>query len=222
MNMPAMPVKHDLHSVRFNWDEVLVQHLSLGQRAALQAARIGIAGAGGLGSNVACMLARSGIGHLVIADHDIVCLSNLNRQAFGPEHLDQPKAFALQDILLRIRPDIDIDARLLRLTAANIHEIFKVCDIVIEAVDDPALKRTLIEALLESGHTVIAASGMAGWGGPPMKRRDMGSLIVAGDFINEISTTRPPMAPRVTMAAAMQADAVLSLILGENSMQQVD
>ena len=201
----------------FAWDDVLAAHLSPAQRTALAAARIGIAGAGGLGSNVAFMLARSGVGRLVVADHDTVCLSNLNRQAFALEHLGRPKALALKEALLKVRPDISVDAHVLRLTRTNINTTFSDCGIVIEAVDDPALKRSLIETLLENGHSVIAASGMAGWGGPPMKRRDMGRLIVAGDLINEISPERPPMAPRVIMAAAMQADAALSLILGKNA-----
>ena len=45
-----------------------------------QKATIGIAGAGGLGSNIAISLARAGIGTLIIADYDIVTLENLNRQ----------------------------------------------------------------------------------------------------------------------------------------------
>ena len=204
-------------AVGFDWDAVMAAHLSAAQRAALAAAQVGIAGAGGLGSNAAFMLARSGIGHLVVADHDTVSLSNLNRQAYAPKHLGRPKVLALQDALQEVRPDLDIQPHVLRLSRANLNTVFKNCGIVIEAVDDPAFKRDLIEALLENGHTVIAASGMAGWGGPPMKRRAMGRLIVAGDFTSELSPERPPMAPRVVMAAAMQADAALSLILGDHA-----
>lgn len=52
---------------------------------------IGIAGLGGLGSNIAMMLARSGIRHFVLADFDIVDESNLNRQHYFPEHLGRKK-----------------------------------------------------------------------------------------------------------------------------------
>ena len=44
--------------------------------------RVGIAGAGGLGSNCAVSLARSGIGTLVISDFDVIEPGNLNRQYF--------------------------------------------------------------------------------------------------------------------------------------------
>ena len=52
-------------------------------------ARVGIAGLGGLGSNIAAMLARTGVGQLVLADFDIVEPSNLNRQNYFVSHLGQ-------------------------------------------------------------------------------------------------------------------------------------
>ena len=53
--------------------------------------KIGIAGLGGLGSNIAMMLARSGIRHFVLADFDTVDESNLNRQHYFPAHLGRKK-----------------------------------------------------------------------------------------------------------------------------------
>ena len=53
----------------------------------LKEARIGIAGLGGLGSNIASALVRNGVGHLVIADFDVVELSNINRQVYTPAHV---------------------------------------------------------------------------------------------------------------------------------------
>ena len=63
-------------------DEVL-SSLSETQRSRLRHARVGIAGAGGLGSNVAMMLARSGVGTLLVIDGDRVEPSNLNRQHYN-------------------------------------------------------------------------------------------------------------------------------------------
>lgn len=53
----------------------------------LKAARIGIAGLGGLGSNIAAALARSGVGKLTVADFDRVELSNINRQLYSLKHI---------------------------------------------------------------------------------------------------------------------------------------
>ena len=94
--------------------------------------------------------------------------------------------------------------------------LFAGCDIVVEAVDDPEVKKDLVEALLLAGHRVVSASGMAGWGGVPMTARKLGSrLVVVGDHVSGIGPGMPPLAPRVVMAAAMEADAVLEMLLGE-------
>ena len=62
-------------------------------------ASVAIAGLGGLGSNVAVMLARAGVGHLLLADFDTVEITNLNRQAYTCEHLGKKKTEALSEIL---------------------------------------------------------------------------------------------------------------------------
>ena len=52
-------------------------------RVRLAAARVGVAGLGGLGSHIAVMLARSGVGALHLVDFDLVDESNLNRQHYS-------------------------------------------------------------------------------------------------------------------------------------------
>ena len=65
--------------------------------------RIGIAGAGGLGSNVAVNLVRTGVKKLKIVDFDVVDESNLNRQFYFMDQVGRPKVEALRENLLRIR-----------------------------------------------------------------------------------------------------------------------
>ena len=89
-----------------SWDAVLEGHLAAERRRVLASARIGMAGAGGLGSNCAVFLARTGIRHFVIADPDVVALSNLNRQHFFPRHLGLSKVEALGDVLRELNPSI--------------------------------------------------------------------------------------------------------------------
>lgn len=197
------------------WGTVLESHLTPEERTRLSTAHVGIAGAGGLGSNAAFMLARSGVGQLTIVDHDCVEASNLNRQTYCAADIGNPKATALKTALLSLRPDMTVNARVARLDTHNAPALFADTPVVIEALDDPGAKKMLIEALLAEGHHVIGASGLAGWGGSPMERRDMGRLIMVGDFQSEAAPGLPPMAPRVCMAAAMQADAVLGLLLGK-------
>lgn len=64
---------------------------------------IGIAGCG-MGSEVAAMLARLGVGKFVLADGDKVENSNLNRQAFSQQHIGRNKAAALKEVIVGINP----------------------------------------------------------------------------------------------------------------------
>ena len=191
----------------------LARYLSPAQMRTLRHARVGIAGAGGLGSNAAVMLARCGVGHLLLVDDDIVEASNLNRQQFWPRHVGMPKVEALAELLREINPSLCLDMRRLRLAPANVDAVLAACPIWVEALDGPADKAMLVERALVSGCRVAAASGLAGWGGPDMMRRRRGRLTLVGDFTSDISSA-PPLAPRVTEAAALLADAVLEMLLG--------
>ncbi len=198
-----------------DWDEVLAPHLDSEQRRLLAGAHVGIAGAGGLGSNCAVLLTRCGIGHLTIADHDLVSLSNLNRQFFWPRHVGKPKVHALAESLRELNPALSLSLHQIRLDAETCRTLFAPCPVVVEAVDEPRTKKILVENLLADGHQVVSASGMGGWGGPQMRFRNIGSrLTVVGDFVTGADHDHPPLAPRVVMAAALQADAVLCRILG--------
>ena len=196
----------------------LRRHLPPAQLDALAAARVGIAGVGGLGSNCAMMLARSGLTQFVLVDGDVVEESNLNRQHYFPRHVGQSKALALGEQLKELG-GMQIDARRVRLDGSSISGMLALAPIWVEALDEPATKRLFVEEAMRAGVFCVSASGLAGWGGPPMQRRVLtrldGSprLILVGDFSSAVSEALPALAPRVTQAAAMQADAVLSYIL---------
>ena len=200
-------------------DQGLRRHLTPEQLAGLAAVRVGLAGAGGLGSNCAMMLARSGLKHFVLVDEDVVEASNLNRQHYFPRHVGQSKVLALSE-QLRELGDMDVDARRVRIDPRNIQDILVLAPVWVEALDDPASKRLVVEEGLRAGVFCVSASGLAGWGGPPMQRRVLTRkdasprLILVGDFSSTVSEVLPPLAPRVIQAAALQADAVLEYILG--------
>ena len=185
------------------------------ERAALESARVGIAGAGGLGSNCAMHLVRSGVKHITIADFDVVNESNLNRQFFFRDQLGQKKVEAVKENLLRIEPDVDIRAVDMRLDASSAREIFADCGIVVEAFDAVDAKVMLVSAFASSGKKLVTASGLAGWGrSNAMKVRKMGNIVAIGDGETSVGDGAAPVSPRVGIAAAMQANAVVSLLLG--------
>lgn len=184
----------------------------------LKTKTVGIAGCGGLGSNCAMALARVGIGRLVIADFDVVSDSNLNRQYFFRDQVGKLKVFALKDNLLRVNPEVKINAFDLRLCSNDILEVFSDCDVIIEAFDLAKMKQMIIETVLMflPEKYIISGMGLAGWGENNMlKTRFFDKLIVCGDGEVEISDSLPPLATRVGIVAHMQANMVLEILLGK-------
>lgn len=177
---------------------------------------VGIAGAGGLGSNCAVALARVGVGRLLIADFDVIDVSNLNRQYFFLNQVGQKKVFALRDNLLAINPDLQVVPIDERLTSQSIALNFGECDVIVEAFDRSEMKQMIIETVETyfPGKPLVCAMGLAGFGFlNEMKVQRFGNLIVCGDMSHEVSAELPPIAPRVGIAANMQADVVIQLLL---------
>lgn len=194
-------------------------HLSEAERALLESATIGIAGAGGLGSNCAAHLVRSGIKNLVIADYDHVAPSNLNRQFFFPDQLGKLKVEALKENLLRIENCLNLVLCSEKLTKVNLPAVFHNCTIVAEAFDDAAAKEMFLEALLPTSKKLVSVSGVAGWGrSNAMKVRPVGkNLILIGDCCSSEKKEAGiySQSPRVGIAAAMQANCIIALLLGK-------
>ena len=184
----------------------------------LKIASVAIAGAGGLGSNIAVMLARSGVGHLHIVDFDIVDITNLNRQVYTVRHIGSRKVDAINEILMEINPYMKVTTDCVRVVVDNCEEIFRGYDIVCEAFDGAESKAMLIDSLLtaEDGPIVISGSGMAGYGSANeiRSRRIMDRLFICGDEHTDVGDGIGLMAPRVSICAGHQANIVIGHILG--------
>ncbi len=87
-------------------EQILVAHHTPVVYDNLKNARVAIAGAGGLGSNIAVMLARSGVGEIFVVDFDIVDASCLNRQNYYIKHIGMYKTEALAEQIKEINPFI--------------------------------------------------------------------------------------------------------------------
>ncbi len=184
--------------------------------AVLRSSVVGIAGAGGLGSNVAVSLARVGVGRLILADFDRVEPSNLNRQQYFVDQVGRPKVLALRENLERLNPFGVYEAHRVCLTRETVAEVFGDAEILIEAFDRAAAKEMLIGAWLAAfpRRPVIAASGLAGFGGNRrLHTRRLGNLWICGDESSEPPPGICPMAPRVALVAAMQANLAVELLV---------
>lgn len=177
---------------------------------------IGIAGAGGLGSNCAVALARTGIGRLIICDFDIVTETNLNRQYYFKNQVGIKKVTALKENIQKINPGTEVIINDIKLNESNLVSIFKNCNVIVEAFDLAEMKKMLIETCIEymPDKPLVIGSGMAGFGNSnSIKTIKNGNIYICGDELSEVSEDNPPLAPRVGMVANMQANTVLEILL---------
>ena len=185
-------------------------------KALLSQKCVGIAGAGGLGSNCAQNLVRCGIGKLIIADFDTVNESNLNRQFYFKDQVGQKKVYALRDNLNRINNDSIVQIHDCIVNTDNIQLLYSTCDVVVEAFDSAESKQMLIEYMCCNYPNIplVSASGLAGFGSlDKIHVVESGNLFVCGDFESQVEFNNPPLGPKVSMVSAMQADIVLQILL---------
>lgn len=179
---------------------------------------VGIAGCGGLGSNCAVALARTGMGKLILADYDRVEESNLNRQYFLREQIGEFKAEALRDMIHRIDDRISIETHVVNLDPESVQAFFADCDVIVEAFDSDAAKQMIIETVLAEmpEKYIISGQGVAGYGNnEQIRTQRLGKLFIVGDAETPVSDEIPPLGPRVGAVANLQANMVLEILLNE-------
>lgn len=200
-----------------SYEEVTARNSSL-IKEKLTHAVVGIAGCGGLGSNAAIALARTGIKKLIIADFDKVEPSNLNRQQFSLEDIGCNKTDALEAVIRKFNPWIEIEKHTIKLTPENLHNIFAEAKIVIEAFDKVSEKSMIIKAFGKKQFKdkyLIAASGLAGFTSSNLIKTEKltDNIFICGDNQTDNTEENGLMLPRVMIAAGHQANLALQLIL---------
>lgn len=187
-------------------------------RARLGEAVVGIIGLGGLGSNVAMMLVRSGVRRLVLADFDCIDESNLNRQMYFRDQLGRPKTEALAETLTRIDPAVELTLVRERITRDNIVEVYAGVDVLIEAVDGAETKAELVAAASEllPDTPLVWAMGLAGCASAnDIETQCVGeNSWVVGDLEADVREGLPLLASRVMVAAAQEAHMATRVLLG--------
>ena len=195
--------------------DALAGRIGKGEACKLRDSAVGIAGLGGLGSNIAVILARSGVGRLVIADHDTVELSNIHRQCYPLESIGMKKTDAVMMEINRVNPFCKVERHDIELDESSL-DIFSDCDIVCDAFDSAENKIMLIEGLSAMGKTVISGNGMAGKGpaNSIITRKVGDSIYICGDGVSDVDDEGSLIPSRVTVCAAHQANAVIRIISG--------
>ena len=201
-------------------EEDLLKRNVKGISKKLKETRVCILGLGGLGSNVAVLLARAGIGFLKLVDFDIVEASNLNRQQYRISHIGLKKTEAMKTIIKEINPFVEVETLDIKVDRKNIYSIIGDIEIVVEAFDSAETKAMTIEKLLiNKNKIVVSASGMAGLGSANeiVTRKIKDNFYLIGDNYSDYEEYSGIMSTRVMICAAHQANVVLRLILGEEN-----
>ena len=186
----------------------------------LKKSTVGIAGCGGLGSNIAIALARTGVGNLILVDFDVVELSNLNRQYYFTKDVGELKAIALANHIKAINQDINIAVYIQEIRPKDVLKLFGGVDILIEAFDKAASKKWLIDSWCKNNNIkpIICGSGMSGLGKTDkLKVVRAGNIFICGDQISDMKEGLS--APRVAIVANMQANEAVEYLSRDRSLK---
>lgn len=120
--------------------EIITRQMSIvtkSEQTRFKDGKIAVIGCGGIGGDAIAMLARMGIGELVLIDEDKFDLSNLNRQALSNfENIGLSKSDVAKETVRKINPYTNVISYNERLTEDNIEKLVADCDVIIDAVDN--------------------------------------------------------------------------------------
>jgi len=196
--------------------------INTGEQIRLAEATVAVAGAGGLGGHVIQLLARVGVGRLVVADHDVFDETNLNRQILSSsEAVGQSKVSAVTASVAGINCGVDLTCFREKITEATAAGIIRGCDVVVDALDT-VRDRFILEAASREEGIPLVHGALAGFEGRVMTifPGDGGLKLLYGDGDEgeggaEQLLGVPSLTPAII--ASLQAMEVVKIIVGRGS-----
>lgn len=177
---------------------------------------VAVCGLGGLGSNIAILLARAGVGKLILIDFDKVDITNLHRQQYKACQVGMYKTEALACNLKEIAPYIETEIHTGFMDENNYSELLKSADIICEAFDNAEAKADIVNFVLSEMPTkyIVAASGMAGMESANLirTRKISKHFYLCGDEKSDVKDGMGLVVSRVSVCASHQAHIVLRII----------
>lgn len=193
--------------------------LSREDQETLKRQRVFILGLGGLGSPVCLYLAAAGVGTLVICDHDIVELSNLNRQVLhGRSSLGMQKTASALKRIKSLNPDVTcIPMKDAVASSSDISRAAHGCSVLTDCTDNIAARIMLSRASREM-NVPLVHGGIYAWSGQvsvfmPEDDPSLEELLPEAD----LPGMKPVLGAAAGVIGAMQASEVIKLLLGKPS-----
>ena len=210
----------DEQLLRYSRQIMLPQMDVAGQQKLIDAIVL-IVGMGGLGCPAAMYLAAAGVGHLIIADDDLVELTNLQRQvAHSQSMLGEPKVVSAQQTLLGLNPDLKITALQKRLEGSELSEVVGQADLIVDACDNFTTRFAINSACIEHGKPLVSGAAIRMEGQVAVfDSRNPASpcyqcLYSQGDDDDASCSENGVMAPLVGIIGAVQAMEAIKLLTG--------
>jgi len=201
------------------WQKALQDRHGLALQKGISSKTVAVCGLGGLGSNIAIALARTGIGKLVLIDFDKVDITNLHRQQYKVNQIGMNKAEALRDNLKEINPYLEVEIHNVYLDENNAKDILPDANIICEAFDNAEAKANIVNFVLSEmpEKYIVAASGMAGLDSANLvkTRKISKRFYLCGDEVSDVKDGIGLVSSRVMLCAAHQAHIVLRIIAEE-------
>ena len=201
----------------------------------LAQSRVVVVGAGGLGGHVILLLARLGVGHLVVVDNDVFDETNLNRQALcSKKALGRSKSEQAVKVVASINPGVKVAAYSVKLVPNNANEILAGSNAVVDALDNVA-DRLALEGSTKRLGIPLVHGALAGFEGQLMTifPEDPGLQHLYRDWRTDLDKSKSPEAvlgvpiPTPSIIATLQAMEVVKIILNRgrlfrNTMLYID
>lgn len=201
--------------------QIMLPEMDIEGQQALIDSTVLIVGMGGLGSPAALYLAAAGVGKLIIADDDVVEISNLQRQiAHSQESLSQSKVESGKQRMQGLNPDLLVDALNIRLDGAELERVVAGADVVVDACDNFATRFAINNACIKLGKPLVSGAAIRMEGQVSVFYSKLPEspcyrcLYDEGDDDDASCATNGVMAPVVGIIGTVQAMETIKVITG--------
>jgi molybdopterin/thiamine biosynthesis adenylyltransferase len=201
---------------------ILLDEVGIEGQERILAAHALVIGAGGLGSPVALYLGSAGVGRITLVDHDVVDLTNLQRQiAHTTQRVGQPKVASAAQAVQAINPDVQVTALQERVDTQRLHALVQEATVVLDCSDNYATRQAVNAACVRLGKPLVAGAVIRFDAQiTVIDPRESGTPCYAclfdpaAQFEEVACSTMGVFAPLVGVVGALQATEALKLVAG--------
>lgn len=201
--------------------QIMLPQIDLEGQEKLNAARVLIIGVGGLGSPVSMYLATSGIGKLVLCDHDVVDLTNLQRQiVHDTPKVGQPKVDSAAETLRRLNPEITVETIPAKLDAAALLAQMQQVDVVVDCTDNLDTRLLINQVAVAARKPLVSAAAIRWEGQISVFQPWLGENPCYHCFYGKVGgiaqtcSENGVVGPLLGILGSMQALEVIKLVVG--------